>query len=554
MVLRLLTGNDPALGRLLVSSLPEDSASESWSFAEGWGDEQATLSAPSPETVVFLPSRHTPSPEDVHRAAAAAGRWGKAALPHLILVSSSQVHEPSHRHAGMLSEDRLRTSKPANAVARRWLELEGGVAAALAPHATVLTVLRPAGLPHPGGKDLLSRLLSGPWELTLPGFNPRLQLLHPEDLAQALKTSAEARRPGIYQVVPRQVIPLREVARAGGQRRLPLPGFLHGGAAGNPSKADELSYLRYPWTASGEKLERELGFTPRHTSLETVRWFRRALAPSDGRNRGPQADPPYDPLGMDPRYIERLGRTLFRFLHDAYWRIEWQGLEHVPRQGRAVLTGIHRGHQPWDGVMALHLLARELGRYPRFLAHPTLVKHPFLAPYMTQCGGVLACKENAAWVLENDEVLGVFPEGSRGAFTRYRDAYRLQSFGRHDYVRFALRHRAPIVPFVTVGSAEIFPILGKIRWPWWQRLSEWPCFPITPTLSLLPLPSKWHTLFLTPIPIHEEHPPEGADDPRLVANLSRQVQSVLQAALDDLRSRRRAVFWGSIFEEGDASS
>ncbi len=517
------------------------------------------MTAPG-ETLVIVPSR-CPTASETGQAAAAAGCWTAGGGGPVILISSAQVNEPSHFHSGLLSENRLRRPKMGNTIARDWLRLEQRFAEVLAEGQSTLTILRPTAVPLPDGQDIFSRLLRGSWATVPPGFNPPLQLLHLDDLAQAILRAACVTREGSFNVAPTSVIPLRQAIRHSGQRRLPLPGFLHrrGGSLERPPLADELAYLSHPWTVSDRSIRHRLRFEPRHSSAETIQWLRRAKS---ARSRHPPplasataasaAEDGYDPFGMDRGYIDRLGRTLFRFLHDRYWRIEWRGLEHVPRQGRAVLVGIHRGLQPWDGVMILHFLARELGRYPRFLIHPALVKHPFLAPYMTQIGGLLACRENGAWVLEREKILGIFPEGIRGAFTRYRDAYRLGNFGRHDFVKMALRHRAPIVPLVTVGSAEIFPILGKIRWRWWQRFSGWPCFPVTPTLSLLPLPSKWHTLILPPLAVHEEFPPQAADDPEIVTRISHQVQTQLQAALDDLRSRRKSIFWGSIFPRDES--
>ena len=215
------------------------------------------------------------------------------------------------------------------------------------------------------------------------------------------------------------------------------------------------------------------------------------------------------------------------------------------------MVGIHRGLMPFDGVMAMHAVVREVGRYPRFLIHPTLVKFPFLANYMFKLGGVIACRENADYVLQRDGLLAVFPEGIRGAFSLYRDAHELVGFGRPDYVRLALRHRAPIVPFVTVGSAEIFPILKKIDWRWWKRFTEWPCFPLTPTFPLLPvpLPSKWHTEYLEPIAVQEQYPPEAAGDSEIVERIDRQVQSIITTKLRELLEARPSIWYGSIFEK-----
>jgi 1-acyl-sn-glycerol-3-phosphate acyltransferase len=270
-------------------------------------------------------------------------------------------------------------------------------------------------------------------------------------------------------------------------------------------------------------------------------------------SRGPEE---FDDFGMDKGYIDAFGRTLFKFLHDRYWRVEVEGLGHVPARGRAVLVGVHRGFMPWDAVMTLHLLARELGRYPRFLIHPGLIKFPFLFNFHTKLGGVVACQENADRVLAREEILAIYPEGIRGAFALYRDAYRLGKFGRDEFVRVALRHGAPIVPFVTLGSAETFPILAKLDWGWWKRRTEWPFFPLTPTwpLAPVPLPSKWHTRFLAPVRVAERYPPEAAENPAAVRAISREVRGRMEESLQEMLRRRKSVFFGSIFGEASAAA
>jgi 1-acyl-sn-glycerol-3-phosphate acyltransferase len=255
---------------------------------------------------------------------------------------------------------------------------------------------------------------------------------------------------------------------------------------------------------------------------------------------------------MDPDYIRRYCRQLFNFLHNYYWRIELDGLEHVPAAGRGVLTGVHRGFMPFDGTMALYALVTRRNRFPRFLIHPSLTKFPFLADFMAKLGGIMACQENGDYILQQDELLGVFPEGIRGAFTMYDRAYTLGKFGRDEFVRFALRNRAPLLPFVTVGSAEIYPILGRFDWKWFKRYTEWPFFPLVPTP--VPLPSKWHTRFLAPIHIEQEYGPEAAESPRLVRQISLECRQRMQAALDDMLLRRRSIFFGTIFDQPSKAS
>ena len=501
--------------------------------------------------------------------AAAASRWARAAVEagrrRLILVASAEIHPASHRHPGLVDEDAVPGRLPEGGKAAAWQALEDAVRGAVAEALSAkdlsaealssedlssedlieLLVLRPTILTAADGEDLWSRLVRGRVGRVVfvpAGFDPSVQWLAVEEPADILRRLAAlpssrlidaARREGAAWVLTLHVAPdgagsLRRAPKARGLRPIGLPSSLLRRLLKRGPAADAVDYLRYPWTVDGGRL-------------------RRLLASTATDEPPTSEDPVEDPLGFDKAYVDRLGKTFFRFLHDAYWRVEWRGLEHVPTDGNGVLVGVHRGHQPWDGVMVLHHLARTLGRYPRFLMHPTLVKHPFLAPYMTKCGGIHACRRNGDRVLGAGELLAIFPEGIRGAFSYYRDAYELKAFGRYDFVRFALRHRAPIVPFVIVGSAEIFPILGKIRWPWWQRVSEWPCLPITPTASLWPLPSKWHVLVLPAIPTAAEGP-DAADDPRRVRELGERVKNQMQDALTELRRRRKHIFYGSIFD------
>jgi hypothetical protein len=111
------------------------------------------------------------------------------------------------------------------------------------------------------------------------------------------------------------------------------------------------------------------------------------------------------------------------------------------------------------------------------------------------------------------------------------------------------------VPFVTVGSAEIFPIWGKIKSRLWTRYTDWPCLPLTATFPLLPvpLPSKWHTQFLPPIHIEKEHPPEAARNSAVVKAISLEVRRRMQQTINEMLGRRRSIFFGSIFEPGAES-
>jgi 1-acyl-sn-glycerol-3-phosphate acyltransferase len=363
--------------------------------------------------------------------------------------------------------------------------------------------------------------------------------------------------PGIFNIVPSEPAPLRAALRAAGCRRVAAPWSLQPLAQavarrGNGrASTDQRQFLRCHLTASGDKARAELGFDALDSSLDTVAEVAGSGTPA-GLSHRSQA--PCDPFGLDREYIDRCERGFMGFLRRRYWRIETRGLEHLPRSGGGVLVGMHRGFMPFDGVMTLLTIVGTIDRVPRFLIHPGVgLRFPFLFDLMSKLGGVIACQANGDRVLDSGQLLGIYPEGIRGAFTMYRDAYRIGPAWRNDCMAFALRHGVPLVPFVTLGSAEIFPILGRIKSRRWKRYSEWPFIPITPTFPLLPvpLPSKWHTLFLEPMHVERDYTADAATDPRIIGAVAAELKTRMERALAELRERRRSIFFGSIFDATD---
>ncbi len=497
---------------------------------------------------------------DLAEAETVFAECARARVAKVVLLSSAAVYGASPRNPGFISESQFASYHGQNRIGERWMALEALATQYLGGDLqTRLTILRPASVPLRGGNDYFSQLLHGGLTITLPLHDPSIQLLHPDDLAQAVCCAVERSAGGVYNVAPAGVIPLRVALRMAGSTRVPIARGVQRlsrrvlSALGAAHGIDQLEYIRYSWTISNQKIKHELGFAPERSSAEAlIDVLTSEAGQPDGRSRQTSnqttALATFDDFGMDTRYIDRRVRTVFKLLHDYYWRIEVHGIEHVPRVGRAVLAGNHRGFMPFDGVMAFHHIVREVGRYPRVLIHPTLLKIP--VPFdFAKLGGIKVSRENADYVLQRDELLVIYPEGIEGAFRFYREAYRLGKFGRDEYVKAALRNSAPIVPFVTVGSAEIFPIFGKIDWRWWKQYTLWPFIPITPTFPLLPLPlpTKWHTQFLPPLHIEQRYPPEAARDAATVSAIGQEVRSRMQEAIDGMLKRRKSIFFGSIF-------
>ena len=227
-------------------------------------------------------------------------------------------------------------------------------------------------------------------------------------------------------------------------------------------------------------------------------------------------------------------------------------MRNVPSHGRALLVSNHAGSLfPFDASMILGAIMKEhpLPSWARFMVLDWAFVLPFLSSFMRRVGGVPASPHNATRLLEQDELVMVFPEGIRGTGKPFSERYRLQRFGRGGFVEVALTTGAPIVPVAVVGSEEIYPKIGES--PTLARAIGAPFVPITPTfpwlgpLGLIPLPSRWRIEFCDPIDV-SEHPPEAADDRRLVLDLSEQVRETIQDKLYENLVKRGGTFLGGV--------
>jgi len=253
-----------------------------------------------------------------------------------------------------------------------------------------------------------------------------------------------------------------------------------------------------------------------------------------------------DEWGFDEEFADSL-LPFFEFLYERWWRVQAIGARNVPSHGRALMVANHAGVVPWDATMMSVAMLREhpLPRYARFLVLDWAFTLPWVSVAMRKVGGVVASPYNALRLLEQDELVAVFPEGVRGAGKGFGQRYRLQRFGRGGFVEIALRTGSPIVPVAVVGSEEIYPKVADA--PLVARAIGAPYFPITPTfpalgpLGVIPLPSKWRIEFCEPIPT-AHFGPEAAEDRSFVFELSEQIRATIQAKVYDNLVARGSAF------------
>lgn len=150
-------------------------------------------------------------------------------------------------------------------------------------------------------------------------------------------------------------------------------------------------------------------------------------------------------------WLGRIGRPLGRPLVSVLFRVRQHGRELVPEQGGAVLAGNHRSYM--DPI----ILWCVAPRFVHFMAKKELFKGffgwalPRLWAFPVDRAGVdRGAITQATALLETGDLVGVFPEGTRGSQDTMGGAHGGAAF-------IAIRARVPVVPVAFVGTEKVWP-------------------------------------------------------------------------------------------------
>jgi len=255
-----------------------------------------------------------------------------------------------------------------------------------------------------------------------------------------------------------------------------------------------------------------------------------------------------DEWGFDQEALDMV-KPFFDFMYSKYWRVETSGLENIPDEGRALLVSNHSGQLPWDGAMVGLAVYNEhpAQRLVRTLFADWFPTLPFFSTLFVKVGQALANEENGIRLLEQDQLVAVYPEGYKGVGKLFKDRYRLARFGRGGFVRMALQTQAPVIPVSVVGAEETYISLAKSDTI--AKMIHFPYFPISPTfpwfglLGFVPLPTKWYIDFGEPFPM-DHYGPDAAENVMLVSQLTDQVRNIVQDMIYRRLSERKSIFFG----------
>ena len=219
------------------------------------------------------------------------GAAGEANVKRLIHYSTAMVYGARGDNPAFLSEDHPMRADVSDHFVRDSVEAERHCRDFARRHPdSKVAVLRFAPLLAPERRDYRIRYLEGPVALTMLGYDPLMQWLHPDDASEALlRTLDTPTAHGVFNIAPDGALPLSSALLLFGTLSVPLPhGMAYVAAEASwlvglgTAPGAHAHYIRYPCVAGNEKARKVLGFQPRKTSLETVLEAARARR-SDGR-------------------------------------------------------------------------------------------------------------------------------------------------------------------------------------------------------------------------------------------------------------------------------
>lgn len=214
-------------------------------------------------------------------AAAAAG------VRRVVVRSFTAVYGARGQNPGFLTEDHPLQPNPALSWVRDKLEAEQhAVAFARRYPDMAVTRLRFAPLLGPGVHAFYTRIFDHRVVPLLMGYDPLVQLLHPEDAVAAFLAAVESAPGGAFNIVPSRPLPLLTAYHLAAKVPIAVPHpMAYAGAdllwaAGlGLAPGAFVDYVRYSFVADGEKARQELGFKARFSSRDALAAYLRYRHP-----------------------------------------------------------------------------------------------------------------------------------------------------------------------------------------------------------------------------------------------------------------------------------
>jgi UDP-glucose 4-epimerase len=241
---------------------------------------------------------------DVNGTQAVLWAASEAGIQHVLVASSASAYGAFPDNPLPIAEDWPVRGQPDFSYACHKAEADRVCQLWAADHPDrVMTIIRPAVVYGPNVNNYLWRTWeTNPFMPILDGVEQVFQTIHEDDVVSGITGLLDAKAPGAFNFGADGMMTWREGCELTGVKareisfknayrlskwswRLHLPN--------SESPAGSLSFLRYPWVVSNEKLKATVGWEPRYdtreTFLETIRAKGLESAPAEVKQSAPAA-------------------------------------------------------------------------------------------------------------------------------------------------------------------------------------------------------------------------------------------------------------------------
>jgi 1-acyl-sn-glycerol-3-phosphate acyltransferase len=249
-------------------------------------------------------------------------------------------------------------------------------------------------------------------------------------------------------------------------------------------------------------------------------------------------------FGFDIRRLASV-EPFLQFLYTDWWRVQFTGLETLPKEGPCLIVGNSNGLIPWPAFMLMYaLMSQDNPRRLTIVADMDWIEDERVHSYLLQLGFVPWSSTNLKYLFSKGEVVAIFPECLPASSKPFSERYRVREF---DWTRLlpAIEEGTAIYPMATIGCDEASPTLVNL-----DSLAKFlgiPAYPVTPFFPWFPfpanlatLPVKWKMSVLKPTAYEAHSNRDTLED--TAKSQSRFVEGQIQAELNRLLRTRIKTF------------
>ncbi|HEY6271672.1 MAG TPA: NAD-dependent epimerase/dehydratase family protein [Terriglobales bacterium] len=220
----------------------------------------------------------------------------EAGLTRVVYTSSATAYADARNPETPLPEETPVTGSPLYLYSKHKGEVDRMAQDFSRAHPEIqVLILRPSIIIGPHTRNVVSTMTNWPWRsfpwlVQVRGFDPPMQYLSEEDIAEILYRSVKSEATGVINCAGDGIVRLTELARLLGKRPLPLPaGFVYPWAELlwklrlAPFPSGILDMIRYPWVADNTRMKQALDYHPRLTSMQALETFAAARRRPDNR-------------------------------------------------------------------------------------------------------------------------------------------------------------------------------------------------------------------------------------------------------------------------------